>query len=175
MFSRGATVRGFSKAASGAAAVVSLGLLTTSTASVAQPQPGSTLSTVLEIDEVAHDMLQCVGLGSATQVIESETTGPDGQLVTVKSPGPTRHYDLVCSRPMSDDQTLVEWQQEVFSDPSQARRDVDVVLYDAALGEFARFRYHDAWPSELLVVEDVTIDAVLEVVTIISNEMERVS
>ena len=163
------------KVALAAVAAATLAFLSTSTPSVAQPTPEA-VTYQLTIGDVSLGVHQCIGIGTATEVVETRVTDPSGQVVTVKVPGQHRHHDVVCTRAMTDDQTLVEWQQRLLAGESDARQDVELTLFDATLAEFARFRYVDAWPSELTYLDSgETGGHLLEVVTIVADRLERVS
>lgn len=158
-------------AAVAAAALVFLGA---STPSIAQPAAGP-VTYQLTLGDASLSVQQCVGIGTATEVIESKTTTPDGQVVTLKLPGEHRDHDLVCTRAMTDDATLVEWQQRLLDEDVDARQDVELTLFDATLAELARFRYVNAWPSELTYLDSSDAGGPLEVVTIVAGGLERVS
>lgn len=161
-------------AVAGATATV----LATSVPAEAKPpttEPG-TISYQLIIDGVALGVHQCTGIGTTTEVIERKATDPNGQPVTVRRPGRHSHHDLVCTRAMTDDKTLVEWQRQLLAGSPDARQDVDLTFFDTGGAEFARYQYVNAWPSELSYVESDKADGVLlEVVTIVADRLERVS
>lgn len=150
-------------------------VLSTSTPSVAQ----STQEVVgyqLTVDGIGLTMQQCVGLGTATEVVEQRVTGPDGQVTTVKVPGPHRDHDLVCTRAVTDDDTLVEWQRLLLAGAPTARKDIGLTLYDTLGEPITAFTYENAWPSELVYVEaGDSSGRLLEVVTLVADELERVS
>ncbi len=150
-------------------------VLSTSAPSVAQSVPTSTAYT-LEIDGVRLTMQQCLGIGTATEVVERQQTGPGGQVVTSRVPGDHRALDLVCTRVVSDDETLEEWQRLLITGVPTARKDIAVGLYDQAGEPIAQFLYVNAWPSELTYVDAGDGSGrLLEVVTIVADHMERAS
>ncbi|MBB5791626.1 phage tail protein [Jiangella mangrovi] len=150
-------------------------VLSTSAPSVAQSVPTSAVY-ALEIDGVRLTMQQCVGFGVATEVVEHQETGPGGEAVTRKVPGEPRVLDLVCSRAVSDDETLEEWQEASLAGIASARKDISVWLFDQAGEPVAEFLYVNAWPSELTYIDAGDGSGrLLEVVTIVSDHMERAS
>lgn len=150
-------------------------VLSTSTPSVAQSTQ-EVVSYQLTVDGVGLTMQQCIGLGTATEVVEQKVTGPDGQITTVKVPGRHRDHDLVCTRAVTDDDTLVEWQELLLAGAPDARKDVSLTLYDTLGEPITAFAYEKAWPSELIYVDaGDSSGRLLEVVTLVADELERVS
>ncbi|SDU63796.1 phage tail protein [Jiangella alkaliphila] len=165
-------------------AAATAAVLSTSTPSVAQStqaaQAAETAQEVvsygLAIDGISLSMHQCVGIGTATEVVETRVPGPDGQVVTRKVPGHSRDHDLVCTRAVTDDDTLVEWQRLLLDGAPDARKDVTLTLFDLAGAPFAQVQYVNAWPSELTFVDAGDSSGVLlEVVTIVADGLVRVS
>lgn len=158
-----------------AIAAATAAVLGTSTPSVAQSTQ-EVVSYGLAIDGISLSLHQCVGIGTATEVVESRVTDPSGQVVTIKLPGQHRDHDLVCTRAMTDDDTLVEWQRALLAGAPDARKDVTLTLYDTAGAPFAQFQYVNAWPSELTYVDAGDSSGVLlEVVTIVTDDLVRAS
>lgn len=163
------------KPALAAMAVATVVVLGASTPSVAETTPGP-ITYELTVGDASVRVPRCIGIGTASEVIESKTTDPNGQVVIRKLPGASKHHDLVCTRAMTDDDTFVEWQRQLMEGGPGGRQDVDLVLFDATLAEFARFRYVSAWPSELTYLDSSeTGGPLLEVVTIVADRLERVS
>lgn len=156
-----------------AVAVATVAVLGTSTPSVAQSTQ-EVVSYGLAIEGISISLQQCVGIGTATEVVEQRVTGPGGQVTTVKVPGPHRDHDLVCTRAVTEDDTLVEWQRALLSGAPDARKDATLTLYDTAGAPFAQFQYVNAWPSELTYVDDPS-GVLLEVVTIVADDLVRAS
>lgn len=168
-------MRGTAKVGLAAVAVAAVAVLSTSTPSIAESAPEA-VTYELTVGDVRLGVQQCIGIGIATEVVEQTVTDPNGQQVTVKVPGQHRHHDLVCTRAMTDDDTLVEWQRRLLAGSPDARQDVELTLFDATLAELARFRYVSAWPSELTYLDSSqTGGPLLEVVTIVADRLERVS
>ncbi|PZF82974.1 phage tail protein [Jiangella anatolica] len=148
-------------------------VLSASTPSVAQSTP-SAVSYQLSLDGAGLRLQQCVGLGTATEVVEQRVTGPDGQITTIKLPGERRDHELVCTRVVTDDDTLVAWQQLLLAGAPDARKDVTLTLYDTAGEPITGFAYEKAWPSELTYVDAGDGSGLLlEVVTIVADHVER--
>ncbi|TDC53936.1 hypothetical protein E1212_03855 [Jiangella ureilytica] len=158
-----------------AVAAAAATVLSTSTPSVAHSAQ-EVVSYQLTIDGVGLTMQQCIGLGTATEVVEQRVAGPDGQVTTVKVPGLHRDHDLVCTRVVTDDDTLVEWQELLLAGGPDARKDVGLTLYDTLGEPITGFAYENAWPSELTYVDaGDSSGRLLEVVTIVADELRRVS
>lgn len=137
------------------------------------PDVGFTVArTELVVDGTAIAVFsRCIGLGSETAV-NLYRDGAGG--AARRLPGETTPDGMVCERALSADLTLATWRDSVEAGTPSARKDLSVVMYDAAGAAVLRWNLQDAWPSHLTNDFDES-GAGREIVTFVSDHTQRVA
>jgi phage tail-like protein len=102
---------------------------------------------LVELDAVAQaSFIECSGLGSTTEVIETREGGDN---TTVhKLPGKTTYHDLTLKWGMTASRELWDWRQQII-DGLVLRKSGSIVVYDLSNHvEVARWNFVGAWPSK---------------------------
>jgi phage tail-like protein len=114
----------------------------------------------------------CRALGSLHDIIEHKVVDGTGIEVIRKLPGRLRYLDLECSRPLSEDTSLWEWRALVEQgNVEEARRDLELDLYDATLRSVDTWTVDAAWPSRLEAA--LSSDAAIEKTRIVMENVVR--
>jgi phage tail-like protein len=102
---------------------------------------------LVELESIAHaSFMECTGLGSTTEVIETREGG-DNTTVR-KLPGKTAFHDITLKWGMTSSLELWNWRQQVV-DGVLARKNGSIVVYDLTNHvEVARWNFVAAWPSQ---------------------------
>jgi phage tail-like protein len=102
---------------------------------------------LVELDGIAQaSFIECSGLGSTTEVIE---TREGGENTTVfKLPGKTSFSDITLKRGVTASMELWNWRQDVV-DGKLVRKNGSIVVYDLAnKTEVTRWNFVNAWPTK---------------------------
>jgi len=114
----------------------------------------------------------CRALGSEHEIIEHKVIDGSGAETIVKLPGRLSFLDLECSRPVSPDRSLWEWRALVEQGTiEEARRDLELDLYDATTRGVDTWTVGAAWPSRLEAV--ITSSATTERIRIVMETVVR--
>ncbi|MFJ3902869.1 phage tail protein [Streptomyces sp. NPDC090025] len=100
---------------------------------------------LVELEGIAQgSFLECSGLGSTTEVIETREGG-DNTTVR-KLPGRTSFSDITLKWGLTDSTELWDWRQLVI-DGNVLRKNGSVIVYDLAnRTEVTRWNFVQAWP-----------------------------
>lgn len=101
----------------------------------------------IEIDGVNHRFQQCE-IRSETAVIELR----DANGTVHSTPGPVKHVNVVCSRPLTSDKTFWQWHQDI-EHGTVNRKTLVIVFLDARKREVTRFTLFKAWPAAARIVK----------------------
>jgi len=109
--------------------------------------PFRSFNFLVELDSIAQaSFIECSGLGSSTEVIETREGG-DNTTVR-KLPGKTTYHDITLKWGMANSRELWDWRQQVI-DGSVLRKSGSIVVYDLSNHvEVARWNFVAAWPSK---------------------------
>jgi phage tail-like protein len=107
----------------------------------------------VEIDQVTMAQFKEVsGLSAEISVIEQKENKNGGIPVIKKYPGAKKWGDITLKRGKTNDDAWWKWIKEVQEGKiDTARRNASIVLFDAALGEKARWNITNAWISKVSV------------------------
>jgi phage tail-like protein len=129
---------------------------------------------IIQPDGTQQIFTECSGMGSRSNILEYRA---GTSTFTRKIPGRTAALNVVCRRGITSSLDLRDWRKLVedgkFAD---ARRDVDVVLFDQTFTAIARWRLHNAWPARLSVVgRDAVNTNVGEEIELAVDEADRLN
>ncbi len=133
----------------------------------------------LEIDGVDMAYFQSAsGFSNETELIDDKVAMGNGVTVVRKLPGQLTWGHLTLTRGVTSDMGLWEWRKEVIDGKTDGmRRNVSLVMFNAAFEEKARYNFESAWPSKWSGPDVKSDDAsvVIETLEIQYEFMERVS
>ena len=133
----------------------------------------------LEIDQVEMAYFQsATGFSNETALIDDPVALGNGVTVIRKLPGQLTWGPLVLSRGVTSDMALWTWRKEVIDgNTSTMRRNVSLIMFNAAGEEMVRYNFEQAWPSKWTGPDVKSDDAsvVIEQLEIQYESMERVS
>ena len=109
--------------------------------------PFRSFNFLVELDQIAQaSFIECTGLGSTTEVIETREGG-DNTTVR-KLPGKTTFHDITLKWGMTNSIELWAWRQQIV-DGLVVRKSGSIVVYDLSNHtEVARWNFVGAWPSK---------------------------
>jgi phage tail-like protein len=109
--------------------------------------PFRSFNFLVELDSITQaSFIECSGLGSSTEVIETREGG-DNTTVR-KLPGKTTYHDITLKWGMTNSRELWDWRQQVI-DGLVLRKSGSIVVYDLSNHvEVARWNFVAAWPSK---------------------------
>ncbi len=121
----------------------------------------------LDISGVVGYFTSIDGLGSESEVVEMKIMA-NGESVVRKQPGRLTWGDITLKRGLTTNVDIYDWIKEVQADPTPARKDGSIILYDATMTEVCRWNFSQAWPSKVnlpamtadsgeVVVEEMTL------------------
>jgi phage tail-like protein len=114
----------------------------------------------------------CRALGSEHETIEHKVVDGTGVETIRKLPGRLRFLDLECSRILSEDTSLWVWRALVErGNIEEARRDLELDLFDATMQGIDSWTVGAAWPSRLEAV--LSSDAATERIHIVMENVVR--
>lgn len=123
----------------------------------------------LDISGITGFFTSIDGLGSESEVIESKIMSQGAaESVVRKQPGRLTWGDITLKRGLTTNVDIYDWIAEVMDDPTPARRDGSIIMYDAVGTEVCRWNVLQAWPSKVnlpaltadsgdIVVEEMTL------------------
>jgi phage tail-like protein len=97
--------------------------------------------------------------------------------VLKKLPGKRKPPTVTLTRGLTGDLQLFAWQQSVRDGQVGARKNADLVMFDAAGAPVARYHLQNAWPSVLSVTEVTSgsNDILMETVTLACEKLDRLA
>jgi phage tail-like protein len=131
----------------------------------------------LELDgEVVGVFTNASGMGSESEIIEHRVVDASGTEITLKIPGAVKYSDIVLERGLEASVELWQWRAQVEQgNLAEARRDGSIIMFDAAGTDVARWDFVDGWPSKVTVLSPDDSTVVMESLTIVVRELQRVS
>jgi phage tail-like protein len=134
--------------------------------------PGATVVLRDPSNGLTWSFESCRPLGSLHDIIEHKVVDGTGAETILKLPGQLGFLDLECSRPVSRDRSLWEWRALAEQgDIQEARRDLELDLYDATLRSVDTWTMGAAWPSRLEAV--LSSDGAIERIRIVMENVVR--
>lgn len=136
--------------------------------SVAAPAPESSPLTYQVVRDGAPVAVlrECVGLGTASKVVEFREGTSPGETLLV--PGDVEQIRVTCLRDLSADRTLADWREQVITNIAAARSAVEVRVLDQTGAPIARWQLENAWPAE------VTVGLGTETLSLVAEALTRV-
>jgi phage tail-like protein len=119
-------------------------------------------------DGISGFFTEAGGIGSESELVETQVTGPDGQVIVRKLPGRLKWSDVILQRGITDSRDVWAWRKKVEDgDVAGARKDFCIILYDdSTLAEIARWSFVKGWPALIDAPYDDT-DSTLAVETLV--------
>lgn len=102
---------------------------------------------LVELDNIAQaSFIECSGLGSTTEVIETREGG--NNTTVYKLPGKTTYSDITLKWGLTTSQELWNWRQQIV-DGNVRRKNGSIIVFDLANHtEVARWNFVNAWPTK---------------------------
>ena len=158
----------------GAAALIAANGVATGTAQAVGEEPISTAGLFVQVvvnGKVVGQFQQCTDIGTENEIVEYKTTAPDGRTLITKTPGRLRLFDVTLTWGINTDRALLDWRRLVEDGRiKEARRTVDLNVYDAYGQLVQQWQLGYAWPSELVTNGSTTV---VESLTIVSEQVIR--
>lgn len=151
-------------------------VVTADQAPAALPDPSSDVisrvSMLIDGQEIAA-FSRCLGLGSESEVVTSQQSGPNGEVIIRQLPKP-KASRTVCERSITSSLELASWREAVEQgDMAAAVKDVSVVMYNQTGSPIYRWLLSDTWPVELTNFFDNGTGR--EIVTFVHQGSQRVA
>ena len=100
--------------------------------------------------QIAGYFLECSGLGSEHEIIETKVVDERGRDMILKQPGRMTWQNISLKRGISSKMDVWEWRAQVENgDVEGARRNGSIVMYDQSFNAIARWNFVRAWPSKV--------------------------
>ena len=125
----------------------------------------------LEVEGMAPILFtRCSGIGSASEVLEFKD-GNSGEVIKV--PGRTTFMNVVCSRPLSADNTLIEWRRSVEK-AQFAKKTFKLFLLDKHGKTVRGWTFQRGWPAkwELSELDATKSEVSIETIEIAHEGLE---
>ena len=98
-----------------------------------------------------------------------------GKPVLKKLPGKRTPPTVTVKRGLTTDLSVSEWHHEALSGASSARRDAELVVRDSQAQAIAKYHLESAWPAKVDVLKSGSSDVLMETVTIVCEDIQRVA
>ncbi|HXG48411.1 MAG TPA: phage tail protein [Methylomirabilota bacterium] len=116
---------------------------------------------------------EITNLGSESEVIEQQITDESGQRITRKMPGRVKWLDITLKRGLTSSLDLANWRRLVTDGyMTSARKNVTIILYDAAQTRVAQWQLQNAWPS-MITLEQRADGTFVEVLRLVHEGLVR--
>ncbi|WP_446812229.1 phage tail protein (plasmid) [Methylomonas sp. 2BW1-5-20] len=91
----------------------------------------------------------CKGMGSQNELVQART-GPRGEIITAKVPGPLSVKNITCSKILGKSLDLWNWRQQIADrNIARARFDATLIAYDETLTPIAEWNFAQVWPISI--------------------------
>lgn len=144
---------------------------------VIQSDPTLSVHFMLELNGISGYFMSVDGLGSETELIEQKLVDEQGIAINRRIPGRLTWGDITLKRGLTTNIDFFEWMKEAIADPSSARRDGSIILYNHTMTEIARWNFEKAWPSKVTGPSFAadSSEVMVEEIVLVHEYIERVN